>query len=117
LSGSVVTLKIRFTGFETHSRQHKMATPTHDERVILREAWSLFLHSNLPHKPVRLIGVGISDWQQAETEPTQADLFDQPLERKRDKRLLETLDRVTDRFGKGVLQLGCKKKARGRDSC
>ena len=104
LSGSVVTLKIRFTGFETHTRQHKLSVPTHDERVILREAWALFLHSNLPRKPVRLIGVGISDWQQA--EPVQADLFDQPQEREEDDRLLETIDRVADRFGKGILQIG-----------
>jgi len=127
LSGSVVTLKIRFTGFETHTRQHRLDNPTHDERVILREAWSLFLHGDLgncvlrcstscfpavvPHRPVRLIGVGISDWQEAESEPVQADLFDQPQKRKQDERLLETLDKVADRFGKGVLQLGCVSKA------
>ena len=104
LSGSVVTLKIRFVGFETHTRQHKLPVPTHDERVILREAWALFLHGKLPRKPVRLIGVGISDWQQ--DEPVQADLFDQPQERETEDRLLETIDRVADRFGKGMLQIG-----------
>ena len=104
LSGSVVTLKIRFAGFETHSRQHKLPFPTHDERVILREAWALFLHGKLPRKPVRLIGVGISDWEQA--EPAQTDLFAQPQASETGNRLLETLDRVTDRFGKGVLQIG-----------
>lgn len=108
LSGSVVTLKIRFMGFETHTRQHKLPVPTHDERVILREAWALFLHGNLPCKPVRLIGVGISAWQQAES--VQIDLFDQPRERARDQRLLETIDRAADRFGKGILQLGCTPK-------
>ena len=106
LSGAVVTLKIRFTGFETHTRQHKLPIPTHDERVILREAWSLFLNGNLPRKPVRLIGVGISNWQQVESEPTQADLFDQPQESEKDDRLLQTLDRVAERFGKGKLQIG-----------
>ena len=106
LSGAVVTLKIRFTGFETHTRQHKLPIPTHDERVILREAWSLFLNGNLPRRPVRLIGVGISNWQQVESELTQADLFDQPQESEKDDRLLQTLDRVTERFGKGKLQLG-----------
>jgi DNA polymerase IV len=104
LAGSVVTLKIRFSGFETHSRQHKLSGSTHDERVILREAWELFLHSKLPRKPVRLIGVGISDWQ--ETESVQAGLFEQPEKREKDNRLLQTLDRASDRFGKGVLQLG-----------
>ena len=110
LSGSVVTLKIRFTGFETHTRQRKLSIPTNDERVILREAWALFLNGNLPSKPVRLIGVGISGWQQVKSEPMQADLFDQPRVREKDKRILETLDRVTARFGKGMLQLGCTAK-------
>ena len=110
ISGSVVTLKIRFTGFETHTRQRKLSIPTNDERVILREAWALFLNGNLPSKPVRLIGVGISGWQQVKSEPMQADLFDQPRVREKDKRILETLDRVTARFGKGMLQLGCTAK-------
>ncbi|MEA3292847.1 MAG: DNA polymerase IV [Pseudomonadota bacterium] len=107
LTGSVVKLKIRFAGFETYTRQHKLPAPTHDERVILREAWQLFLHGNLPDKPVRLIGVGISAWQQEESEPVQFDLFDQPRQRETDDRLLETLDQVAERFGKGMLQLGC----------
>ena len=108
LSGAVVTLKIRFEGFETHTRQRKLPDPTHDERVILREAWTLFLHGDLPRKPVRLIGLGVSAWQQAESE--QVDLFDQPQERARDQRLLETIDRAADRFGKGILQLGYTRK-------
>ncbi|MBT8429135.1 MAG: DNA polymerase IV [Gammaproteobacteria bacterium] len=115
LSGLVVTLKIRFAGFETHTRQHKVRQPTHDERVILREAWTLFLHGKLPRKPVRLIGVGISDWQQAESESAQADLFDQPQERAKNERLLETLDRVADRFGKGKLQVGCTARTNKRN--
>ena len=104
LSGSVITLKIRFTGFETHTRQHKLANPTHDERVILREAWDLFLHGKLPRKPVRLIGVGISAWHQI--EPVQTDLFDQSQAHARDDKLLQTLDRISDRFGKGIVQIG-----------
>jgi DNA polymerase-4 len=79
--------------------------------VILREAWHLFLHGSLPQRPVRLIGVGISDWREAAAEPLQPDLFDPPRKPARDERLLETLDRVTERFGQGVLQLGCANKA------
>lgn len=79
-----------------------------EKRVILRKAWELFLHGNLPRKPVRLIGVGISDWHQ--DEPVQADLFEQPQTDKKDDKLLETLDRITDRFGKGILQIGAINK-------
>ena len=105
LFGSVVTLKIRFAGFETHTRQRKLSAATHDERVVLREVRELFLHGNLPRKPVRLIGVGISAWQRAES--VQVELFDQRQVRERDERLLRTLDRAANRFGKGILQLGC----------
>ena len=112
LAGSVVALKIRFAGFETYTRQHTLSAPTHDERTILREAWRLFHHGNLPNKPVRLIGVGISHWVQAQS--TQSDLFSPTQQHDRDERLLETIDRAAARFGKGVLQLGCATKPSNR---
>jgi len=108
LSGTVVTLKIRFRGFETHTRQHKRAAPTDDERDILKTAWRLFLDGGLPQKPVRLIGVGISDW--AEDRPGQADLFAEPARREDDRRLLQTIDAVAEKFGKGLLQVGMPRK-------
>lgn len=104
LAGSVVTLKIRFRGFETHTRQRRLGQPTSDERVILKAAWRLFQHSGLPRNPVRLIGVGISHWQQS--EPVQGDLFEPRETAELDARLLRTIDQANDRFGKGVLHLG-----------
>jgi DNA polymerase-4 len=108
LSGPVVTLKIRFEGFETHTRQHKRTVPTHDERDILKTAWRLFLASQLPKKPVRLIGVGISGW--VENQPTQIDLFDRAEQSESRQRLLQTIDDVTGKFGKGMLQVGVSRK-------
>lgn len=108
LSGSVVTLKIRFEGFETHTRQHKRTTATNDEREIVKTAWQLFRRGNLPQKPVRLIGVGISSWD--EDKPAQADLFDQPEQREYSERLLKTIDAVAEKFGKGMLQVGVSRR-------
>jgi len=108
LSGSVVTLKIRFEGFETRTRQHKRSTPTNDEREIIKMAWQLFLYGNLPKKPVRLIGVGISSWE--EDKPAQTDLFDQPEQREDTQRLLKTIDAVSEKFGKSMLQMGLSRK-------
>jgi len=108
LSGSVVTLKIRFEGFETCTRQYKRTTPTCDEREMLKTAWRLFLHGKLPNKPVRLIGVGIRGWE--EHLPAQADLFDQPEQQEDNKRLLKTIDAVTEKFGKNLLQVGVSRK-------
>jgi DNA polymerase-4 len=110
LSGSVVTLKIRFEGFETHTRQYKRAAPTHDERDMLKTAWQLFLGGNLPKKPVRLIGVGISGWEEDQPAEAQADLFDQPEQQEENKQLLQTIDAVTEKFGKGMLQVGVSRK-------
>jgi DNA polymerase-4 len=108
LAGAVVTLKIRFAGFETHTRQRKRAVPTDDEREIHRAAWQLYLESGLPRKPVRLIGVGISGW---ETEPSvQTDLFGESGAQSGDRRVLETIDAVEDKFGRGLLQVGVSRK-------
>ena len=108
LSGSVVTLKIRFEGFETCTRQTKRTSPTHDERELLKTAWRLFLDGKLPDKPVRLIGIGISDWEQQ--QPAQADLFAQPEQQEDNKRLLKTIDAVTEKYGKHLLQVGAPRK-------
>ena len=108
LSGSVVTLKIRFAGFETYTRQHTRPLPTQDEGEILKTAWRLFQDGNLPDKPVRLIGVGISHW--ADHHPAQADLFDQPEQRADKQRLLETIDAVSEKFGSHMLQMGAARK-------
>ena len=108
LSGSVITLKIRYEGFETYTRQHKQAAPTHDEREILKTAWQLFNNGNLPKKPVRLIGVGISSWE--DDQPAQADLFDEPEQKASSQQVLKTIDAVAEKFGKSLLQVGVSRK-------
>ena len=108
LAGTVVTLKIRFEGFETHTRQKTLPEPTNDERTMLTTAWSLLTHGNLPAKPVRLIGVGISNW--ADQETSQGDLFQAPQKRALDRKIVETIDSVTEKFGKPILQVGMSRK-------
>jgi DNA polymerase-4 len=108
LSGSVVTLKIRFQGFETCTRQNKRSTPTCDEREMLKTAWQLFLEGRLPDKPVRLIGIGLSGWQEAQS--AQEDLFTHRKRRQDNQRVLQTIDAVTEKFGKRLLQLGTARK-------
>jgi DNA polymerase-4 len=109
LSGAVVTLKIRFEGFETHTRRRKRKAPTNDEREILKTAWQLFQDGKLPKKPVRLIGVGISGW--VDNRPVQADLFDRPEHEQDKQRLLKTIDAVTEKFGPRMLRVGMGRTA------
>ncbi|MFQ5634059.1 MAG: DNA polymerase IV [Gammaproteobacteria bacterium] len=108
LFGAIVTLKIRFRGFETHTRKMKLAEPTNDERTILKTAWSLFRHGNLPRKPVRLIGVGIRDWSKG--TPAQSDLFEKAERRTQDQQILMTIDNVKEKFGPDMLRIGMTRK-------
>jgi DNA polymerase-4 len=109
LAGSTVTLKIRFEGFETHTRQKTLGAPTADERIIFRTAWALFTDGDLPVKPVRLIGVGISAWR--EESAAQADLFADAETPGQTSEILATIDSVTEKFGKGMLQIGLSRSS------
>jgi len=106
LKGQVVTMKIRLEGFETHTRQRKIREATNTDGTILDTAWELYQGSGFASRPVRLIGLGISDWSKGEP---MGDLFDDPEEREREERLYATLDEVAEKFGEGKISLGLKK--------
>lgn len=109
LSGQVVTLKVRLSGFETHTRQRRLAEPVNVDSEIFKTAWALFQESGFGGKPVRLIGVGMSGWE-GDGKPVMEDLFTPKKNRKKEKRLYSTLDEVADKFGKNKLTFGVKKE-------
>ncbi|MCF7992009.1 MAG: DNA polymerase IV [Thiohalocapsa sp.] len=110
--GRVVTLKIRFAGFDTYTRQRRLTQPTDSARVLLAEGRALLEQAGLPDKPVRLIGIGLSALQPPQA--LQADLFDAPDALARDSRLGHTLDAVNARFGDGALRLGLHRDTQPR---
>jgi DNA polymerase-4 len=103
--GAVVTLKIRFRPFETHTRARTLPVRTASDGEIFRAAWSLFEAEPWAGKPVRLIGLGLSGWEEV---GGQADLLgsEAPAPHRHDERLDETLDAIRRKFGKGYLQRG-----------
>lgn len=103
-AGRVVTLKIRFPGFETHTRRRTLEQPTNHDRPIYLAARSLTEEWAAKSKSVRLIGVGLSEWGAA--EPRQPDLFAPAPRANRDQRLYAALDDIQRRFGKRALRLG-----------
>ena len=112
--GRVVTLKIRFHPFETHTRSRTLKVPTADDVALFRAAWSLFEAEPWSGRPVRLIGLGISGW--AETDAgVQLDLFEAaapeaPPER---ERLATTLEAIRRRFGPSAIQRGLSRCPHG----
>ncbi len=55
-----VGIKIRFRGFETHTREAKLPASTQEEEVIRREALGLLSQFRSYKKRVRLVGVKVS---------------------------------------------------------
>jgi DNA polymerase-4 len=103
LSGSTIKLKLRWPDFSTLTRQTTLNQPTDQDTVIFNEAVKLFKQVWEPGKPVRLLGVGVSNLS---PRAHQLSLWDDHLER--DRRLLEALDSLRERFGSQAI-------ARGRD--
>lgn len=108
LKGRVVSIKIRLPGFETHTRQKRLAVADDLDSTLFNVAWALFQASGFMGKPIRLIGMGISDW--SDNRGTNLDLFDSAPETNQDRRLYLMLDKASDKFGKGTLTLGLPDK-------
>ena len=106
---SVVTLKIRFTGFETHTRSRTLTVPNHDALELFHVAWALYQNEDWSRKPVRLIGLGVSGW--STDAGTQQDLFDKgAVAAPKEQRLNHALDEISHKFGRGSIQLGLKRR-------
>lgn len=108
LAGRTVTLKIKYSFGSSKTAQRKLPHPTDDENVFVETAIELLDAVWSPGMTVRLLGVGVSDFDQA--EGVQMDFFCEVDERgamSSDKRDLSVaLDRVRDRFGDAAVGFG-----------
>jgi nucleotidyltransferase/DNA polymerase involved in DNA repair len=101
LQGRTLTLKIRYRGFDTHTCRKTVAEATDVTSEIWERARSLFSLRLQTGRPVRLIGVALSNFS---SDGGQPDLFDPapPLRRKR--RLSDAAaDAVRAKFGTRAL--------------
>lgn len=105
VGGGVLTLKIRFRGFETHTRQRRLVARTDDAGVLVVAARALLRQGGQPGRPVRLVGVGLSDL--GPVAPVQGDLF-AAAEDVRGRRIAQTLEQINARFGPGALRRGVR---------
>lgn len=102
LSGSTVKLKIRWADFTTLTRQSTLAHPTNLDSEIYAAALELFEKVWPPGKLVRLIGVGVSNFN---APAHQLGLWDSPV-RQADEQLQQTLDQIRERFGDNAVKRG-----------
>jgi DNA polymerase-4 len=102
LATRTLTLTIRYTGFDTHTRSKTLAEPTRLDADIFAVFQELFrTHRDMKRK-VRLLGVSLSGLTHGSE---QLDLLDAERRAKMEK-LTSAADKLRDRFGFGKVQFG-----------
>ncbi len=102
LAGKTVKLKLRWPDFTTLTRQATLPTPTDQDNEIYATALDLLRKVREKGKPVRLIGVGVSNLG----EPVrQMELWGH-AESEKNRKLRAVLDQLQEKYGKNVVKQG-----------
>jgi DNA polymerase-4 len=99
LAGATVTLKLRWEGFETVTRQRTLKEPVNTVEKILPVARELLRIADRPRLRVRLVGVTLSALDRAASG--QVDLF--VRDTGVDTRVAKAVDTLAERFGSGTV--------------
>lgn len=105
LCGTTVHIKLRWSDFTTLTRQTTLRQPIDLDTEIYAEALRLFEKNWPDGKPVRLIGVGVSGFEQT---ARQLGLWDAPS--RPSERLQSALDALRERFGDEAVRRGADLK-------
>lgn len=103
LSGTTVRIKLRWADFTTLTRQITLPQTTSHDEEIFEAATELFNKTWIAGRPVRLIGVGVSGFEQNEQ---QLSLWESAATSAEQKHLETTLDELRDRFGDQIIKRG-----------
>jgi len=99
LAGTTVQIKLRWSDFTTITRQKSLPSPSNLDQEIYETAVVLFKQNFPQGKPVRLIGVGVSNL----SEPVhQLSLWDD--NRQKEHNLLTAVDDLRKRFGPNIIK-------------
>lgn len=105
LKGRTITLKIKFPDFRQITRSRTLESRTSHSGTIYKTACSL-LDAEMPIGPVRLIGVGISNFEDRSRQLSLLDDPQKPAENKKLDQLDKAVDQVRLKFGKNILTRG-----------
>ncbi len=100
LKARTITLKIRLADFSTSTRRKSLTNFTDNSEEIRNTGLALFRHFNCGEMKVRLIGLGVSQFDEASGE--QLAFFDKTKPQSRN--IDSLIDLVEDRFGKGMIK-------------
>ena len=97
-----VTLKLRYSNFSTHTKQHSLDKLVQTGEEIAAIARGLFSQFPLNRK-IRLIGVSAGDLHRDGEDPQQLALFAQSGDK---EKLSHTIDEIKEKFGVDSLRRG-----------
>jgi DNA polymerase-4 len=98
VSGKTITLKVKYSDFVQTTRCSTLAKPTDDGFVIYTAVFDLLKKTSVGRRPVRLLGVSVSQINLAGTE-AQLCLFQEDSKRQKRKRLNTALDTLHEKHG------------------
>jgi DNA polymerase-4 len=101
LGGSTVKIKIRWSDFTTVTRQVTLNRPTNLDQEIYQAALNLFSSFRGDKRPVRLLGVGISNLGSMARQ-----LHFWVGDSEKEQRLQNAIDVLRSQYGKNVLHRG-----------
>ena len=104
-AGNVVEIYVRDGELRGFSRQHKVDMPTNISEEIAGEAMRLFEENYSWERPVRSIGVRVTDLKM-EDHPYQISLFTSPEWREKQLKADLAVDEIRDRFGFQAVRRG-----------
>lgn len=97
IAGTTVTVKLRFRGFDTVTRQCTLPAPADTVEAVWPAARTLFHKADRGRVPIRLVGVTLSGFDEAPA--TQLGMFE-PAGPPADRRVADAVDRLRERFGR-----------------
>ncbi|MFT5116230.1 MAG: DNA polymerase-4 [Parasphingorhabdus sp.] len=107
IKGRTITLKIRSSEFKTKTVAKTLSNPTASTSLVWQVVQSLLEPLKQKPFPVRLVGVGLSHFD--EDSPQQTDLFEQGRQKERTK-LDSISDSIRSKFGDAAIGRGTKYK-------
>ena len=101
LKGKTVFIKVRYSDFKTYTRRKTIKNYISSTDLIYNTAKKLLLDNNLLVKPIRLLGVGISNLSCENKH--QLSLFNKNL---KEEKLDKTICKLKDKYGSNSVRRG-----------
>jgi DNA polymerase-4 len=105
LSGRTISLKVKYEDFVQVTRSVTLPKATNDGRKIFQTCCSLLEKTDVGKRPVRLLGISLSQFGVLEEE-RQLTLFTAEKTSHRRKRLNQALDSISEKFGEEAILPG-----------